>query len=49
MFCSPEKIHFKKTNKTVLDDIAFYLEDNNGNEVSLNGETIIFTLQYVKL
>ena len=49
MFCKPETIHFKKTNKSVLNTIAFYLEDNIHQEVDFNGETLSFTLQMIKI
>ena len=29
VFCEPEIIHYKKINKTVLDTITFYLEDDD--------------------
>ena len=49
IFCSPETIHYKKVNKTVLDNIMFYLENDNNEEVNFNNETISFTLQLVKI
>ena len=48
-FCSPETIHYKKINKTVLDNITFYLEDTNNHQVDFNGETLTFTLQVIKI
>ena len=45
----PETIHYKKINKSVLNTITFYLEDNNHKEVDFNGETLIFTLQMIKI
>ena len=35
-------------NKFVLNTISFYLEDDN-NEDDFNGETLIFTLQLIKV
>ena len=29
VFCQPETLHYKKINKSVLNTITFYLEDNN--------------------
>ena len=29
VFCEPEKIHYKKINKSVLKTITFYLEDDD--------------------
>ena len=48
VFCEPETIHYKKINKSVLNTITFYLEDEN-NEVNFNGETLTFTLQMIKI
>ena len=47
--CDAETIHHKKINKTVLNTITFYLEDDNNKEVNFNGETLIFTLQMIKI
>ena len=49
VFSEPETIHYKKTNKSVLITITFYLEDNNNDEVNFNGETLTFTLQMIKI
>ena len=48
VFCEPETIHYKKINKSVLNTITFYLEDNN-DEVDFNGGTLTFTLQMIKI
>ena len=48
VFCKPETIHYKKINKSVLNTITFYLEDDNNEEVDFNGETLTFTLQTIK-
>ena len=48
VFCEPETVHYKKKNKSVLNTITFYLEDNNDEEVNCNGETLTFTLQMIK-
>ena len=49
IFSEPETIHYKKINKSVLNSITFYLEDNNNKEVYFNQETLTFTLQMVKI
>ena len=48
VFCEPETIHYKKINKSVLNTITFYLEDNDHKEVDFNRETLTFTLQMIK-
>ena len=49
VFSEPETIHYKKINKSVLNTITFYLEDENNKEVNFNGETLTFTLQMIKI
>ena len=49
VFCQPETIHYKKINKSVLNTITFYLEDDNIEEVDFNQETLTFTLQLIKI
>ena len=49
IFCEPETIHYRKINKSVLNTITFYLEDDNNEEVDFNGETLTFTLQMIKI
>ena len=48
VFCQPETIHYKKINKSVLNTITFYLEDDNNEEADFNQETLTFTLQMIK-
>ena len=48
IFSEPETVHYKK-NKSVLNSITFYLEDDNNEEVYFNGETLTFTLQMIKI
>ena len=48
VFSETETIHYKKINKSVLNTITFYLEDDNNEEVNFNQETLTFTLQMVK-
>ena len=49
VFSEPETIHYKKINKSVLNTITFYLEDDKNEEVDFNGETLTFTLQMIKI
>ena len=49
VFSEPETIHYKKINKSVLNAITIYLEDNDHKEVNFNGETLTFTLQMIKI
>ena len=49
IFCEPETFHYKKINKSVLNFITFYLEDDNNKEVDFNQETLTFTLQMIKI
>ena len=49
IFCEPETIHYKKINKSVLNTITFYLEDENNKKVDFNQETLTFTLQMIKI
>ena len=49
MFCEPETIHYKKINKSVLNTVTFYLENDNHEEVDFNGKTLNFTLQMIKI
>lgn len=44
----PSTVLYKKVIVESLNTIQFYLEDDDGNEVDFNGETITFTLQLVK-
>ena len=47
-FCEPETIQYRKNNKSVLNTITFYLEEDDHKEVNFNGETLTFTLQIIK-
>ena len=49
VFSEPETIHCKKINRSVLNTITFYLEDDKNQEVDFNGETFTFTLQMIKI
>ena len=48
VFSEPETIHYKKINKSVLNTITFYLEDDDNEVVNFNGETMTFTLQMIQ-
>ena len=48
VFFEPETVHYKKkTNKSVLNTITFYLENINHKEVDFNRETLYFALQMI--
>ena len=49
VFSEPETIHFKKINKSDLNTITFYLEDDNNKLVDFNSETLTFTLQMIEI
>ena len=49
VFCEPQTIQYKKINKSVLNTITFYLEDDKNAEVGFNGETLTFSLQMIKV
>ena len=40
---------FKRTYKSVLSHITFYLEDDDHKSVQFNGEAIGFTCQLIKI
>ena len=43
IFSEPKITHYKKINKSVLNTITFYLEDDNNEEVNFSQETLTFT------
>ena len=43
VYCEPKTKHYKK-NKSFLNTITNYLEDDNNEEVDFNQETLTFTL-----
>ena len=49
VFSQPETKHYKKIRKSVLNTITFYLEYHNKKVVNFNRETLIFTLQMIKI
>ena len=49
VFCKPETIHYKKINKSVLNTITFYIEDDKNEEVNFDRETLTFTLHRTKI
>ena len=49
VFCETETIHYNKMNKSVLNIITFYLENDDKKEVDFNKKTLTFTLQMIKI
>ena len=49
VLCEPETIHYKRINRSVLNTVKFYLENDSDEEVNFNGEKLIFTIQMIKL
>ena len=49
VFCETETIRYQKINKSILNTVTFYLEDDNNEEVDFNQETLTFTLQMIKI
>ena len=49
VFCEPEKNHYKKIDKSVLNTITFYLENDNHEEIIFDGKNLTFTLQLIKI
>ena len=49
VFCEPESIHSKKINKSILNTITLYSEDDNNEKVSFNEKTWSFTFQMIKI
>ena len=49
MFCEPEKTYSKKINKSVLNTITGFLDDDANKEVDFNEETLTFTLQLIEI
>ena len=49
VFYKPETIHYENVNKSVLNPITFYLENDDYKEFNFNGETLPFKLQMIKL
>ena len=49
VFREPGTLHYKKLNKSLLNTITFYLEDDNNKVVDFNRETLTFTLKLIKL
>ena len=39
----------KKINKSVLNTITFFIEDDNNEKLNFNGETLTFKLQMIKV
>ena len=49
IYKQPRIKFFKRTNKSVLSHITFYLEDDDHKPVDFNGDTISFTCELVKI
>ena len=49
VFCESETIHYKKVNKSVLNTVTFYFEDDNHKEVNFNGDALTFILQLSRI
>ena len=49
VFYEPETIHYKRINKSILNTITFYLENDNVEEVNFNGKKLTLTLQMIKI
>ena len=49
VFSEPGTIHDKKINKSVLNTITFYLEDDKNEEVYFNQETLTLSSQMIKI
>ena len=49
IFSEPETNLHTKINKSVLNNITFYLEDDNNEEVNFNRKTLTFTLQMINI
>ena len=43
----PETLPYKKLNEIILNTVTFYLEDENHEEATFNGETLTSTLQMI--
>ena len=48
-FASLKQYIILRMNKSVLNTKFFYLEDDNHEEFKFNGETLTFTLQFIKV
>ena len=49
VFRQPETNPYKKINKSVLNTITFYLENENHEQNDFNGERLTFTLQMIQI
>ena len=47
IFCQPEKIDYEKINKSVLNTITVYTENNNNEKINLKGESWTFTIDRI--
>ena len=49
VFVNLKQFTIKKINKSVLNTISFYLENDNHEKVDFNQETLTFTLQRIRI
>ena len=49
VFMEPSSLLFKKVNKDKIDEISFYLKDDDGHQVDFNGETLTFGIFLMKI
>ena len=49
IYCEPQSNQFKNINKTALDNLTFYLEDDEQIFVDFNDETLNLTLLIIKI
>ena len=49
IFEEPSSILFKTVNKDKIEDIMFYLEDDDGKEVDFNSESLTSTVMLMKI
>ena len=47
--CKPERMYYKKTNKSSLNTKLFFLENDDDKEVNFNEETLTINWQIVKI
>ena len=45
---APISIMLKKVNKDTIDEIVIYLEDDDGHQVTFNGESLTFSVKLMK-
>ena len=48
-FGEPETKHYEKIDKSFLNTIGFYLEDDDHKKITFNGQPLTFTSQFIKI